>query len=364
MAEIINKQCPCCGEYIPVNSTECEYCGEKFAQTETEDGNKQQLDDSLINNANDTEQMQASTFDLTKKTNIKSFILVLVSLLFLLAISIVVVKFNEINSSITSTFDKDTMQNETTDIVDTQEKASEKDIAKAKRLLSAQNYDEAAEIFQNIIDKNPQNAVAHYYMGEIYNEQGYTDLAITSYKKANENKLNFFEPLKRLAEIYTQKMDYDTALQYAEQAYTISPKNLEILNVLQTLYSYFGDTDKEIEICKKILTVDSSNYNANEILGNYYYGNENYKEAIPYFKKIITTSYNTNIAYKLVNTYKKVEYYTAALDLLDKIIENDSSEYYTVNYLKREIIELRDLYNYQKNPENNWNYKYNENDEY
>ena len=55
--------------------------------------------------------------------------------------------------------------------------------------------------------------------------------------------------------------------------------------------------------------------------------------------------YDTNIAYGLVVCYMKVEYYTKAIEVLNKIIANDSYEYYSATNLKNRLIELRDGYN-------------------
>ena len=113
---------------------------------------------------------------------------------------------------------------------------SNSNIEKAKKLYNEKDIDNAAMLFQEEIDNN-NNPVALYYMGEIYKDQDFTKIAIEYYKQSIENKANFFEPNKRLAEVYLSRMEYFDAQIYGEKALEIKPKDLELLKTMVQISS-------------------------------------------------------------------------------------------------------------------------------
>lgn len=307
-----NIQCPICGEYIPADSVNCPFCNENINQEKEEKEEK------------------------NTKINIILAVLLLVIALVLGAIAF----FNRINPNI-SIFDSYNSQ-ETETPKNTHDSAE--NIKDAIELYKAEKYDDAAVLFQQEIDFN-NDPEAYYYMAEIYKSRGYTKLAIKTYKAADSYKTNYYEAKKRLAQTcFYDYLDRDEALKYGEEALQLNKQDIELLETMVDVYKSKGEIEKAISIYKDIVKIDSSNYNANLYLANYYYLDKKYREAIPYIENMLKKEYNTNVAYTLAFCYVDIEYYTKAMETLDKIIAKDSYEASYAQYLKNNISVLRDQY--------------------
>lgn len=349
MAEIKNIQCACCGEYIPADSAVCSFCGEavsKAMEEEPKDDNVVQAEQVNADSAVESEEV--SPVDKGEKIHI-----VVISLLaFICAVGIGFFILDKLNPNITLFNSEEGSQKVSTAIPqsDKSDKASG-GIENAKKLFNQENYDEAAEIFQEEINKN-NNPVALYYMAEIYNKRDYTKLAIRYYKKADNEKTNFYEPKKRLAEIYWVNDEDDLAVKYAEEAYKIKSNDVELMDLLFRMYNYSDETDKAIAMCKAIVKIDSKHYNANYYLANYYYKNDNYRETIPYLENLLKAEYNTQLSYTLALCYAHIEYYTKSIEVLDRIIDKDPAEADYASYLKSNVKGMREQYRLEHKPKN------------
>lgn len=349
MVDIKNKQCPYCGEYIPVEAEVCEYCGENLIpaeHVETEQVETEQYTEEQKNTETETELEKESVVEkyLTEQSsNISKPVIYVTSALIVGLLGTLGVLY-AVHSGIDTSFNVSKSNKARVPKILKAVKTSNSVIDKAKALYKNKEIDKAAELFQAEIDKN-DNAVANYYMGEIYNEQGFKKIALSYYKKANSNKKDFFEPQKRLAEVYLSRAEYDEALSYGESALKLKPNDLEMLKIMADIYDSTGNSDKLLAIYKKIIKINSKDTDANRYLGGYYYRQENYKEASVYINNLLNAEYDTDVAYALVSCYFKMEYYTKAIEVLNKIIDKDSYEYYRASYLKNGAIYLRDDYN-------------------
>ena len=346
MTDIKNKQCSFCGEYIPVEAEVCQYCGEKLIsgeQIEPEPEQNQNIsDENEAEIETETENVAEDVLDKKTNKNYKPVIYivsaVIIGLLGTLAVLYIV------HSGIDTSFNVNKSEKVKIPKILKNSQLSNSGLEKAKALYKDKKTDEAAALFQAEIDKN-DNPVANYYMGEIYNDQRFKKIALGYYKKANSNKKDFFEPKKRLAEIYLDRAEYDDALAYGESALKLKPKDIEMLKIMADIYSSTDKSDKLLSIYKTIVKLDPKDTDANHYLGSYYYRQENYKEASVYINNLLKTEFDTDIAYALVNCYFKMEYYTKAIEVLDRIMDEDSYEYYRATYLKNGAMYLRDDYN-------------------
>ena len=333
MTELKNKQCPFCGEYIPLDSEICKYCKESLVNNiETRSTYQEKGTNEVVQP--DSEEKRTHT-----KTRL-SYVLFLI-LSTIVGGVLVLGMFFVVHRNIDVGFATNEQVKARPHILS---KANNGNLEKAKQLYKEGHIDESAQLFQNEIDSS-NDPTAYYYMGEIYREQGFSKIAISNYNKALENKKGFYEPLKRLAEVYLDKYENDKALEYATKAIKMHPNDVELLKTIAQIYQNMGNSDKLLEIYKKIATLDKKDYSSNYYLANYYYQSEKYKEAIPYLNNLINTEYNTDLAYSLAISYSQIEYYTKAMEILDLIIKKDPYEYYSATYAKSRLSDMKDYYN-------------------
>ena len=346
MTDIKNKQCPFCGEYIPVDSLKCEFCNEDLPHEEVaeEKANIEEQEEFIEETDNPAEYVESlvqKRFDNEEKTNNKFKLIMTLLIAAVVGVAVTMGVLYKIHSGIDVSFNTDNSQKPS---IVKKAIGSSANIDKAKKLYNDKELEKAAALFQEEIDKN-DNPVANYYMGEIYNDQSFTKIAIEYYKQADRNKKDFFEPKKRLAQVYYGRGEYDQAESYGEKALKINPNDLELLKTMTEVYEEQDETDKLLSAYKTIIKLEPKAKDANEYLAMYYYKRDDYKTAAVYINNILNIEYDTDIAYALVNCYVKVEYYTKAISVLDKIIAKDSYESYRASNIKSYVEDLRDGYN-------------------
>jgi tetratricopeptide (TPR) repeat protein/RNA polymerase subunit RPABC4/transcription elongation factor Spt4 len=350
---IINKQCQFCGEYIPKDSKICEYCGERLNEEEEKEITETEETSSVISNSTEDANFENTIEEETEETeeieetetsdgkNKKKTILVIaISAIagIVIVLGICFFMHKKIDVGIAPN------KSEKTAIPHIINKGNTKNLDKAKQLYKDGKIDEAAQIFQDEIDA-ANDPVAYYYLGEIYNDGGYTKIAISNYKKALEYKKNFYEAQKRLAQMYLSKYENDTALNYATNALKQKPNDVELLKTLADIYYNLDDEEKLRQTHQKIASLDKKDYSSNYYMAYYYYNKDEYKEAIPYLSNLVANNYNSEIAYNLAISYAKIEYYTKAIETLDIIIKKDPYEYYSATYAKSRLSDMKDYYN-------------------
>ncbi|MBO5948143.1 hypothetical protein J6Q66_04845 [bacterium] len=333
MVEIANMQCPMCGEYINKYSEVCSFCGEKLIKDEPQNEANLETNEENINN-----EERIETNKISKKFLCQIILSVICILIFIASFFIGAVKFKKEKTNITKDMSIEKTVVETPPV---------NNIDNAKQLYKEKKYEEAAQIFQNEIDLN-NNSVAIYYMGEIYNDQGFLGIAIDYYKLAINTKKDFLEPHKRLSEIYFYKQNYDLAKQYGESALLIKNNNLELLKHMAFVYNALGDETKFRDIVKKVAQIDTKDTSSNLYMGNYHYSKDEFKEAIPYYKNVLKNTFDVDAAYSLIVCYVKNEYYSLAIEVVDKIIDKYPYDYHAKE-IKNNLLFLKYDYEYRKN---------------
>jgi len=279
-------QCQYCAEYISADAEICEYCGENIILKE------------------EPFKRPYSKVKRHKKPIIIT-VAVLVLILILLGFFIILKRYNE---TIEQTANETTNMNE------------------ARMYFKEKNYDKAADLFQNEINNNA-DPIAYFYMGRIYQEQGYVDMAVDNFKKAIDIKGDFFEADFELEKIYFDKYDIAKTIDYGEKAVRLKPKHEESLKILAKAYSQKGDSENALDLYKKLYNINSKDYDANQLIGNDYFNKKLYKEALPYFKKAFELNNNSEDGINLAKCYIEIEYYTNAIKILNEILTDDPYNY-------------------------------------
>ncbi|HDQ03756.1 MAG TPA: tetratricopeptide repeat protein [Deltaproteobacteria bacterium] len=127
--------------------------------------------------------------------------------------------------------------------------------------------EKAVDILKELIKKYPYSRsarIAHYHLGNIYYKSGDLDNAIFSYKKylssvRSDNAGVKFLTLTSLGYCYEAKKDFETALDYFEQAqksYNVGFESIGYRNIGR-IYEAMNDTEKALENYRKALEKNS-----------------------------------------------------------------------------------------------------------
>ena len=128
-------------------------------------------------------------------------------------------------------------------------------------------------------------AIAYAY----YQEKEY-DKSIELYKEYLKEAPNDFDANLNIGDMYTEKQEYEIALEYLNRLISIDFENLMFLYKILNIYTY-GQKNKQkaIELCNKMISIDEKIYASflNKALIYYYFGDkENAEKVLIESKKV------------------------------------------------------------------------------
>lgn len=308
----INKQCSICGEYIPADSVVCEYCQERL-----DDEVFEPLKEDVEEDAEEKIETEEETTPISVNNKRKVAILIVsVACILIFSTLVFFVLYRYGKSTDTSIYTEDSKNTQQEEVTTTPVST---DLEDAKMYFNEKKYEKAAILLKKEIETN-QNPVAYFYMGRIYQEQSYTDLAIDNFKKALIQDSNFFEPNFELTKIYFDKGDYTLTANYGESALKIKSNNKELLGMLLKIYADKEDLNKATKISKLLIKIDSNNPEANYIIGLSAYQKGDINGAIIHMKKAVDSNFNEEWALVLARLYIKKEQFTNAIIMTNSVL--------------------------------------------
>ncbi len=202
-------------------------------------------------------------------------------------------------------------------------KITPKKIGPLKTAARSGNYKEAIRLAKEILQKDPNNIEAHFFLAEAYYNQGKFELALIEYKSADKigvytKDINELDLRKKLAELYSRFDNYEESLKeyillikkypndhilyfncgemfqkkgMKEQAYTYYAKSVSLnnrhvpclinLGILCFEFKKFGESATYLETAVKI---DPDNYQAYFYLGLLKKNDKDLKAALKFFE--------------------------------------------------------------------------------
>jgi tetratricopeptide (TPR) repeat protein len=125
------------------------------------------------------------------------------------------------------------------------------DMHQAIQLGLKGKYDEALNLINQIIGKEPQNVFAHNNLGMIYAMMKNPELAITAYETALKLKPDFAMPENNLGHLYKEMGKYDLAETHLKNAVRLFPGMETAHGGLGEVYQLQLRYDDAIEHFKK-----------------------------------------------------------------------------------------------------------------
>ena len=179
-----------------------------------------------------------------------------------------------------------------------------------RSLCSLKKNDEALNICNEVIYKNPKDSLLHEFYSlrsSIYKEFGELELAVQDINKAIALKPNEISYYLNASYYYGEISDYDNCLFVLDKAIALNPKDFYILNNLSYYSSLAKKYDKAISYANEgIKYVNDSTWLgvlinnrgfANLGLGKYEIALEDIDESIKYFPNNSYAYYNKALAY-------------------------------------------------------------------
>lgn len=115
--------------------------------------------------------------------------------------------------------------------------------------------EEALERYLQVLEREPENAVVLFNIGNIYQKLNRFDEAEKAYKEAIAKENEFSDALNNLSWVYLQKQDYAAAHDYVDKALSCkSNKQFYYLDTKAQIYLAQGEIEKAIEAYNRAKT--------------------------------------------------------------------------------------------------------------
>ena len=229
-------------------------------------------------------------------------------------------------------------------------------IGKAREEFKSQRYNDSLDLFNQIIQKFPNEIQIEPYRGKALS-LAYTN-KINEALKFTENEIKSIfsekEMLNIKSEIYFINKDYDNSLNFINKSLKIDINNEDSLVIkLKILYYMKSNRNDILDCLNKIQKINKNNPSAFYYLGKISQDEEKYEKAIElyiqslenHYKNIVEIYENLGICYQKINEYKEaliyyekysiyipkdVIYYKMGLCSLELKLYNKANEYFTM----------------------------------
>ncbi|MBM4137690.1 MAG: tetratricopeptide repeat protein [Nitrospira sp.] len=203
-------------------------------------------------------------------------------------------------------------------------------IALAFKHYQAGNLQQAQDIYNEILQKNPQDSGIMYLLGIIYYQEGNYDLAIEYIRKALEfNPLSDAYAYFYLGNALKNKKQFDEAITCYQRALQMNPQLIEAYHNLAWIFQEKNQTDEAITYYQKALNLNPALADAYYNLGTIFQDRKQFDDAITFYQKALEIDptladayYNLGILFQQRKQFDKaIEFHQKALqfncDLID-----------------------------------------------
>jgi len=190
-----------------------------------------------------------------------------------------------------------------------------KDLETGNKLYDEKKYEQAIEVYKNLLQKYPDAYIVNLNIGNCY----------------------------------FQMEKYDEAEKYYKKIIEINPENPDALIAIGNCYLNRGQKEEAIKWYNKISFEKIKNPTVLYNLGNNFYENSQFNEALKYYKKAIELDENfLEARYQLGLTYIALGKYKEALIEFENYLNYDSESSKAeqvknfIEYLKKELAKIKE----------------------
>jgi tetratricopeptide (TPR) repeat protein len=128
--------------------------------------------------------------------------------------------------------------------------------SKAYALQQSGQLAQAAALYKEILQEDPNNAYVLNNLGVIHQQQGDLRQAVAYYEKAHEVNPKFTQALNNLGVVFYRLGEYDQSQQWLEKSLQIQPDNGAVLQNLALVYKKKGYKEEAKQLLKKAIQND------------------------------------------------------------------------------------------------------------
>ena len=187
--------------------------------------------------------------------------------------------------------------------------------------LNCNNLKDAIFVFNKLIKKYPNNAVAYYNLGLCYEKEKLYDEAREHLLFAIDLNNDYFEAFNVLGIVHAKTFQKDYAIKCLEKAFKINPNYIPTIKNLAEVYSSNSNPGKAIKIIENKIKIINDLPFAYEILGRSYCSLREHKKGLDFFEKSIELKFDSKfcISYLFFSSYfkdfERKKYFDLALKL-------------------------------------------------
>lgn len=122
------------------------------------------------------------------------------------------------------------------------------------------NYNLATKYLNSVIEENPGDAGAHYWLGFVYRLMGEYDRAAAELEKTITLKPGFLEAYIYLGTLYTDLGDLDRVIHYYESALEIAPFIPSVWYSLASVQALTGNSESALFSLRRCLELDAGTF--------------------------------------------------------------------------------------------------------
>ena len=186
-----------------------------------------------------------------------------------------------------------------------------------------QDYAKAAEVYKILTEVNPQNAWYFTALSDAYRNTGDGDKAATVWEVATKGSDNP-ELLIQAANFYSNQGDTDKAIATMKKAVELRPENIDYKRNMESFYIRSEKFDEAEKICNELLAVAQNQWEkewANSELINIYQRKDKLQDLAVRFEKDLSKAPDDLSSYKkLADLYQRSDERDKAIEVYEKAV--------------------------------------------
>ena len=201
------------------------------------------------------------------------------------------------------------------------------------RLIKEGLTNRAIDIFENIINLQPDNSYALVGLGDALRKEKRFNEAMKYYQEClNYQKDNRYA-IFGLADCYKSLKQYNRAVETWKSYLEYDDKNITVLTRLADAYRKIHAFQKSEDIYLKVLEMDDKNSYALIGLGHLNYDFKKYSEALKYWQKmeeIVGDRADIRVLTSIGNCYRKLREFSKGIPYFKKALEKQNRNFYAL----------------------------------